>query len=122
MPLHLRYKQLILNYWSNLQGHKEEEHPTVRALRPCWESEKDKTECYVWTANKMAKKMRLHEKIYSATAPYLVTPTWLFPTVTFDFHIQEKVKIDKRKENWAGIVEERLRITHNTLVPIYTDW
>ena len=31
------------------------------------------------------------------------------------------MKTGKRKGNWADIVEVRLRTTHNTLDPIYTD-
>ncbi len=59
LPLHLRYKQLMMNYWANLKGHNEEKHPTVKGLNPCWESLKAKDECFVWSSNKMAKEMGL---------------------------------------------------------------
>lgn len=34
--------------------------------------------------------------------------------------VSPQIKRDKGKGNWADIVEERLRTTHKTLIPIYT--
>ena len=32
MLLHIRHKQLMMNYWTNLQGHSEDRHPTKKVL------------------------------------------------------------------------------------------
>ena len=56
IPLGLRYKQLMLIYYVIGQVQNEGDHPSVKALSPCWgESGKVKGECYVWAVSKMAK-------------------------------------------------------------------
>ncbi len=37
ITLQIRRKQLMMNYWVNLQSHSEDRHPTVKVLLPCWE-------------------------------------------------------------------------------------
>lgn len=70
----LTYKLLAINYWSSLQWHKEDDHPAVKTLRPCWESGKVKRECHAWTASKMADEMGTHGKRFSVVVLYPVTP------------------------------------------------
>ncbi len=36
MPLQIRRKQLMMNYWVKLQSYSEDRHPTVKVLLPCW--------------------------------------------------------------------------------------
>ncbi len=40
MPLQIRRKQLMMNYWVHLQSYSEDRHPTVKVLLPCWEKER----------------------------------------------------------------------------------
>ena len=35
MLLHIRHKQLMMNYWTNLQGYSEDHNPTKTVLLPC---------------------------------------------------------------------------------------
>ncbi len=69
LPLNLRFKQLMMNYWANLKGHNEIRHPTVKDLNPCWESTKGKVECFAWASSKIAIEMELQERKYSPTVP-----------------------------------------------------
>ena len=39
MPLSLRRKQLMANYWINLKGHNDS-HPTKGVLKECWDNKK----------------------------------------------------------------------------------
>lgn len=34
LPLSLRFKQLLMNYWAHLKGHNERTHPSVQASDP----------------------------------------------------------------------------------------
>ncbi len=55
MPLQIRRKQLMMNYWVNLQGYSEDHHPTVKVLLPCWEKEMSKQKCFAWNSDKEAR-------------------------------------------------------------------
>ncbi len=55
MPLQIRQKQLMMNYWVNLQGYSEDQHPTVKVLLACWEKEMSKQKCFAWNSDKEAR-------------------------------------------------------------------
>lgn len=78
LPLDLRYRQVMMQYWATLQGYRAEHHPAVRTLQPCWESGKATRSCFAWTANKEAQKFRIQGKKYCAAVPWTVTPYWFF--------------------------------------------
>ncbi len=59
MPLQIRRKQLMLNYWVHLQSYSEDRHPTVKVLLPCWEKERSKQKCFAWNSDKEAREMIL---------------------------------------------------------------
>ena len=120
MPLHIRRKQLMMNYWTNLQGHSEDRHPTKKVLLPCWERERARRECFAWSSEEIAKVMTLKEKRYIPKVPLPVTP-WLFPSVSMDLYILEKIKIHKDFGNIAVLVEDRLQTVYQTFVQVYTD-
>ncbi len=67
--LQIRRKQLMMNYWVNLQGHSEDRHPTVKVLLPCWEKERSKRKCFAWNSDKEAREMILSQKRYIPTVP-----------------------------------------------------
>ncbi len=54
MPLQIRRKQLMMNYWVHLQSYSEDRHPTVKVLLPCWEKERSKQKCFAWNSDKEA--------------------------------------------------------------------
>ncbi len=49
MPLEIRRKQLMINYWANLQGHKDE-HPTKMVLQNCWEQNERCRTSFGWSS------------------------------------------------------------------------
>ncbi len=59
MPLQIRRKQLMMNYWVKLQSYSEDRHPTVKVLLPCWEKERSKQKCFAWNSDKEAREMIL---------------------------------------------------------------
>ncbi len=54
MPLWIRRKQLVANYWIHLRGHGEN-HPKKMVLQNCWEKERRKRESFGWTGDLIAK-------------------------------------------------------------------
>lgn len=61
----------MMNYWASLQGYKEEHHPAVRSLNPCWESGKAKVDYCAWTT--CAREMGIQEKRCAAVSYSLYT-------------------------------------------------
>ncbi len=92
MPLQIRRKQLMMNYWVHLQSYSEDRHPTVKVLLPCWEKERSKQKCFAWNSNKEAREMILSQKRYIPTVPLSITPSSLFPAVLIDFCMLELMK------------------------------
>jgi len=60
MPLGLRRKQLLVNYWVNLIGH-EGIHPTKKVLQACWESKRVKEVKRVWMERCVLWKKSQHQ-------------------------------------------------------------
>ena len=56
MPLRLRRKQLMVNYWANLQGHSDF-HLTKEALQECWENGKSQRENWGRVDNDVANEL-----------------------------------------------------------------
>ena len=74
--------------------------------------------CFAWSSEEMARVMTLKEKRHIPTVPLPVT---LFPSVSIDLHILEKIKIHKDFGNIAVLVEDRLQTVYQTFVQVYTD-
>lgn len=47
MLLDIKRKQLMVNYWANLKGHKEQ-HPTKAVLQQCWEQCRGQRSSFGW--------------------------------------------------------------------------
>ena len=54
MPLSLRRKRLMANYWVNLKGHNDS-HPTKGVLKECWEHKKCQRDNSGWVGNDVGK-------------------------------------------------------------------
>ena len=59
MPLWLRRRQLMTNYWVNLRGHNGQ-HPVKRVLEDCWEKGKAKKLSFGWVGDELAEQMKIH--------------------------------------------------------------
>lgn len=66
MPLEIRRKQLIINYWANLKEHKEE-HPTKVALQKCWEQNKRCRISFGWSSKINTEEMQVNSIKMSLT-------------------------------------------------------
>lgn len=120
MPIHLRIKQLALNYWASIQGCEDNEHIAKRALSPCWESEKIKKEYGSWKVQEWAKESKIQDKVQIKKFLYTVNPKWIFSEVCVDYSIYDKIRGSGGKGNWDKITEDRLKI-YESFLHIFTD-
>nr|XP_054604977.1 uncharacterized protein LOC129166525 [Nothobranchius furzeri] len=120
MPICLRFKQILLNYWTSLQGCTEEQHLVKKDVFLCWENGNEKYESVIEKANRLAEIFKLNDITFVKKCLYSVTPKWIFPHFNIDFHIKIKMEQNKGKGNWDNIVD-RLDSIHKTFIPIFTD-
>ena len=73
MPLWIRRKQLVTNYWINLRGH-EDNHPTRKVLQACWEKERMQKGSFGWTEDQMAKEMGASRIEFGKTVIWPIRP------------------------------------------------
>ncbi len=57
MPLEVRRKHLIANYWVNLQGHNDL-HPTKEVLKESWRKVRSRKDNFGHIGNKTAKELQ----------------------------------------------------------------
>ena len=75
MPLELRRKQLMGNYWANLRG-QSETHPTKGVLKECWVYGKCERNHFGRVGNDIAKEFGVGELKLSPTVVYPIMPPW----------------------------------------------
>ena len=75
MPLELRRKQLMGNYWANLRG-QSESHPTKGVLKECWVYGKCERNHFGRVGNDIAKDFGVGELKLSPTVVYPIMPPW----------------------------------------------
>ncbi len=66
MPLEIRRKQLTINYWANLQGHKDE-HSTKIVLKNCWEQNEKCRTSFGWSSKIYAEEIQVNNIKMSPT-------------------------------------------------------
>ncbi len=86
MPLWIRRKQLVANYWINLRGHGEN-HPTKKVLQNCWEKERRKKESFGWTGDLIAKEMDIYDKEFASTVVWTNKPIWTMENTKVDIEL-----------------------------------
>uniref|UniRef100_A0A3P9LEU6 Reverse transcriptase domain-containing protein n=1 Tax=Oryzias latipes TaxID=8090 RepID=A0A3P9LEU6_ORYLA len=121
LPLKLRIKQLMLNYWVKIQGCVGVENMVRRAIEPCWESDNGTNESAAWKLARLARKANIHGKTLVKTFLYPTTPFWIFPTAQVDLYLHRTMEDRKGKGNWDDITADRLDTVHASFIPIYTD-
>lgn len=57
MPLNIRRKQLLVNYWVNLKGHGDS-HPTKRILQDYWERERAQKFSFGWIGDEVVRELK----------------------------------------------------------------
>ncbi len=108
MPLWIRRKQLVANYWINLRGHGEN-HPTKKVLQNCWEKERRKKESFGWTGDLIAKEMDIYDKEFASTVVWTNKPIWTMENTKVDIELL----IIKGSSGITDIVSEYYRYMDN---------
>lgn len=119
MPLWIRRKQLVANYWINLRGHGEN-HPTKKVLQNCWEKERRKKESFGWTGDLIAKEMDIYDKEFASTVVWTNKPIWTMENTKVDIELL----IIKGSSGITDIVSEYYRYMDNMYkdsIQIFTD-
>ncbi len=74
LPLQLRRKQLMMNYWINLQGQSVNKNPGIKLLSQVGNMGKTKPFLFGWDSMEVAKEMGLNNTLFNETVPLAVTP------------------------------------------------
>lgn len=77
----------------NRQGHSEDCDPTIKGTSPVMGEGKDQMGVFCmeqWES----RDMTLSQKRYILRVPLPLTPPWLFPSVSTDFYVREKMHIN----------------------------
>ncbi len=75
MPLEVRRKHLIANYWVNLQGHNDL-HPTKEVLKESWRKVRSRKDNFSHIGNKTAKELGVSEMKISSTIVHSDMAPW----------------------------------------------
>ncbi len=76
IPVHLRRKQLILTYWANLKGQKDN-HPTKCLLEERWEHGKRKVNSFAWIIKDLEQEIKLNEFRIIPVVTIPIIPVWI---------------------------------------------
>ena len=87
-PLELRRKQLMANYWANLQGHKYS-HPTKGVLQECWENGRNQRDSFGPVGNDIAKEFGVFDMRISLSVIYPVLAPWMLLWPDIDWYLLE---------------------------------
>uniref|UniRef100_A0A3Q3FG90 SPRY-associated domain-containing protein n=1 Tax=Labrus bergylta TaxID=56723 RepID=A0A3Q3FG90_9LABR len=119
MPLCLRRKQLLANYWLNLRGHGDS-HPTKSVLKDCWEKERTIKSSFGWIGDRVARDMGVYDKDISPAVLWPPVPMWMLETAEVDL---ELLKIKERKRNVDLVSEfyEHIEQRYGDHVQVFTD-
>ena len=83
MPLWIRRRQLMTNYWVNLRGHNGQ-HPFKRVLEDCWEKGKAKKSSFGWVGDELAEQIKIHRTEFCPTVLCPERPYWVLQQAVFE--------------------------------------
>jgi len=75
MPLNLRRKQLMANYWANLQGHNNA-HPAKTVLQAVWEIGRSQKDNFGQIGNDIAREFKVFSLKISPSVVYPLVAPW----------------------------------------------
>lgn len=119
MPLEIRRKQLMINYWANLQGHKDE-HPTKVVLKNCWEQNVRCRTSFGWCSKIYAEELQVNNIKMSPTVEIQDYEPWVYITPHIDLHLLE-VKRTEREVDFRYAFSEYIRAQYPRHIQVYTD-
>lgn len=119
LPLRLRRLKLMLAYWINLQGHKEN-HPTKAVLKDCWEHQESASISFGWVGDVKAENYGLTQFKFCPTVPCSPVPPWLFDTPDVDLSLQQALRNkSSRAPEW--MVAQHFFTRYEGSLVLYTD-
>ncbi len=119
MPLEIRRKQLTINYWANLQGHKDE-HPTKIVLQNCWEHNERCRTSFGWSSKIYAEEIQVNNIKMSLTVVIQEYEPWVYVTPQVDLHLLE-VKRTEREAELASVFSIYTRVQYPGNMQVYTN-
>lgn len=119
MPLESRRKQLMINYWANLQGHKDK-HPTKMVLQKCWEQNKRSRKSFGSSSKIYAEEIQVNSIKISPTVLIPEYEPWVYVTPRIDLHLLE-VKKAEREVDLSSAFSVYVRNQYSQYTQIYTD-
>ncbi|XP_039535824.1 uncharacterized protein LOC120484610 [Pimephales promelas] len=120
MPIHLRRKQLILTYWINLKGQKDN-HPTKGIMETCWEYGKGKVNSFGWIIKDLVQSMKLDEYRVIPAVILPITPLWILPQPYVDLFLLESRKDKEQRMSEAEMAKEYIGIKYEQYIKVFTD-
>uniref|UniRef100_A0A673MAK6 Uncharacterized LOC107721237 n=1 Tax=Sinocyclocheilus rhinocerous TaxID=307959 RepID=A0A673MAK6_9TELE len=119
IPLEMRRKQLMINYWANLKGHKDD-HPTKMVLMKCWEQNKLSRKSFGWSSEAYVEEMEVNRFKMSPTVVIPENEPWSYITPHIDLQLLE-IKKAERKVDMSSAFSEHFRTQYSQYLQIFTD-
>lgn len=119
MPLELRRRHIIANYWVNLQGHNDS-HPTKEVLKECWRKEGSKKDNFGYLGNKTAKELGVSDMKISSSIVHPVIAPWKMRCPEVDWYLLE-VKRKEESADLVGVFNDYITEVYKNFTQIYTD-
>ena len=92
MPLWLRRKQLLANYWVNLMGQRED-HPVRVATQASWERGVAKLSSFGWTGEVVAQELLVTDQIFCPAVLWPRIPLWQLDVPKVDVGLRTMKRI-----------------------------
>lgn len=120
VPLELRRKQLMANYWVNLKGHRAN-HPTREVLQDSWENEKSTREHFAKVGNKIAKELSIEGLQISPPVVFPVEAPWRLVCPRVDMSLLEIKRTGKKTVDLLSAFSHLINQEYQDFVQVYTD-
>ncbi|XP_055499259.1 uncharacterized protein LOC129701820 isoform X1 [Leucoraja erinacea] len=111
MPLRLRRRQLMANYWLSLKDHGEN-HPTKQVVQECWERGVAQDGSFGWIGGVVARDMGVENKEFCPAILWPSVPIWLLNIPKVDLEIWEEKRRNKNsdlKTEYHNHIDNRYR-------------
>ncbi len=119
MPLEVRRKHLIANYWVNMQGHNDL-HPTKEVLKESWRKVRSRKDNFGHIGNKTAKELGVSEMKISSMIVHSDMAPWKMKCPEVDWHLLE-IKRKEESVDLVGVFKDHITEVYTNYTQIYTD-
>ncbi len=109
----------MINYWANLQGHKDE-HPTKMVLQNGWEQNERCRTSFGWSSKIYAEEIQVINIKMSPMVVIQEYEPWVYVTPQVDLHLLEVKRIE-READLASVFSIYTRVQYPQHMQVYTD-